>query len=85
MTGSTNSIWKRLLQLKSIVFEPKSTHQLPEAMVKYRSFVADNPAKGCLLLSVCHGKISEGIDFSDNLCRCVLYLYLLIISCTENL
>jgi Rad3-related DNA helicase len=32
------------------------------------------PVKGGLLLAVCRGRASEGIDFSDNNARCVITL-----------
>ena len=32
------------------------------------------PTKGGLLLAVCRGRASEGIDFSDNNARCVITL-----------
>ena len=32
------------------------------------------PGKGAILMGVCRGRISEGLDFSDNAARCVIVI-----------
>ena len=37
----------------------------------YRNIFEDD-RKGAILMGVCRGRISEGLDFSDNAARCVI-------------
>lgn len=37
-----------------------------------RQFKAFVKTRGAVLLAVCKGKIAEGIDFADEMARCVL-------------
>ena len=73
-TSSSNNLtpWKRLLCQKSIILEPKSTTELPEAISDFHRYLNLPKSTGCVLMGVCRGKISEGIDFSHDMCRAVI-------------
>jgi len=64
--------WKRLLSHKAIVIEPKATSDLPDAIAEFHKFLNKPKSKGVMLFGVCRGKISEGIDFSHDMCRAVI-------------
>ena len=60
--GTPSTPWKRLLAAKAIVVEPRSSSDLADAMSEFKRFLAMPKSSGCVLLGVCRGKISEGID-----------------------
>ena len=64
--------WKRLLSHKAVVIEPKSSSDLPDAIAEFHRFLSLPKSKGVALFGVCRGKISEGIDFSHDMCRAVI-------------
>ena len=64
--------WKRLLGTKAIVIEPRSSSDLPDAIAEFKRFLALPRSQGCILMGVCRGKISEGIDFAGGMSRAVL-------------
>jgi hypothetical protein len=64
--------WKRLLSRKAVILEPKTTSELPAAIAEFHKFLGTPKSTGCVLMGVCRGKISEGIDFSHNMCRAVV-------------
>merc|ERR1740139_440029 len=70
-SSSPETPWKRLLNIKPILLEPRSTHALPESIATYTETVSKR-RRGCALFGVCRGKISEGIDFKDDLARAVI-------------
>jgi len=71
--GSEHSTpWKRLLSHKAVVIEPKSSTDLPDAIAEFHRFLNLPKSKGVALFGVCRGKISEGIDFSHDMCRAVI-------------
>ena len=41
-------------------------------MDKYYSSIFDTESDGAILMGVCRGRISEGLDFSDDAARCVI-------------
>ncbi|XP_037370456.1 ATP-dependent DNA helicase DDX11 [Talpa occidentalis] len=62
---------------KKIFQEPKRANQVEQVLTEYSKCIkscGQRPGKmtGALLLSVVGGKMSEGINFSDNLGRCVV-------------
>ena len=66
----TTRIWNQILDEKQIVVEPKSGQQLESALSSfYSSNTEDN--SGSIMLAVYRGKVSEGLDFSDNNARAV--------------
>ncbi|XP_063165285.1 ATP-dependent DNA helicase DDX11 [Candoia aspera] len=67
----------RLATKKKIFQEPKKANQVEQVLAEYakcikRCNLADGPMTGALLFSVVGGKMSEGINFSDDLGRCVI-------------
>jgi regulator of telomere elongation helicase 1 len=71
-TLHTSSPWKRLLATKAVVVEPKSTSDLPEALEDFHRYLGMTTSSGCVLMGVCRGKISEGIDFTNEQSRAVI-------------
>ena len=62
-------------KIKPLLKEPKDSSRYQLLMETYYSniFESDNgESSGAILLSVCRGRISEGLDFSDNAARCVI-------------
>ncbi|KAM4055814.1 helicase [Hirsutella rhossiliensis] len=67
------SIWERLQGRKSIFLEAKGGSS-DEVLEQYAEAIegGEGKANGAVLLSVVGGKMSEGINFSDRLGRCVV-------------
>jgi chromosome transmission fidelity protein 1 len=66
----TTDIWGKLETCKCIVREPKSSSQVQLTLDKYSKAAANTG--GALLLSVVGGKLSEGINFANDLARGVV-------------
>lgn len=62
-------IWQDFLQQKSVYREPKSSQQVEAVLDAYSR---DAQSKGAILLSVVGGKMSEGINFANDMARCVM-------------
>jgi Rad3-related DNA helicase len=41
-------------------------------MNRYYSSIFEDEKAGAILMGVCRGRISEGLDFSDDAARCVI-------------
>jgi hypothetical protein len=52
--------------------EPKDPSMYQNTMDTYYSEIFENDKKGAILMGVCRGRISEGLDFSDNAARLVI-------------
>uniref|UniRef100_A0A8C5M8L4 ATP-dependent DNA helicase DDX11 n=1 Tax=Leptobrachium leishanense TaxID=445787 RepID=A0A8C5M8L4_9ANUR len=68
---------KRLAIKKKIFQEPKKANQVDQVLAEYSKCIkhcglVGGPLSGALLFSVVGGKMSEGINFSDDLGRCVV-------------
>lgn len=78
--GTAVTPWKRLLSQKAVVLEPKMSSKLRDAIAEFESFLDphssdssnNSSSPGCVLMGVCRGKISEGIDFANDKCRAVV-------------
>ena len=72
-SSSPSSIWHRLASQKPIFQESKtSTGPVEDVLAAYSLSISQPHSRGGLLLSVIGGKLSEGINFSDALGRCVV-------------
>jgi chromosome transmission fidelity protein 1 len=66
-----SGLWQQLRNVKNVHREPKSSQQVDATLSAYAKD-ASKKGGGALLLSVVGGKLSEGINFANELCRCVL-------------
>ena len=57
---------------KMVYREPKRAAEYQMVMDRYYSAIFENENSGAILMGVCRGRISEGLDFSDNAARCVV-------------
>lgn len=76
--GSSSSIWDRL-QLRKMVHRDTKGESSDDVLRDYSQMIlgtkaAGDTRTGALLLSVVGGKMSEGINFSDRLGRCVIVI-----------
>ncbi|XP_028027287.1 ATP-dependent DNA helicase DDX11 isoform X1 [Bombyx mandarina] len=67
-----NHIIDFISKRKSVFREPKSAADVEQVLHKYSLAVKNKEKNGALLLSVVGGKLSEGLNFSDDLGRCVI-------------
>lgn len=65
-------IWDQIKKRKKVFIEPKSAREVEETLKCYSNDASSKTSGGALLLSVVGGKMSEGINFADEMCRCVL-------------
>ncbi|EUD65803.1 regulator-telomere elongation helicase 1 [Plasmodium inui San Antonio 1] len=76
MTETVNSwkkfkIFEKINSYKTIFVEPNKAAELKEILDQYENIIKKK-RKGAILMGVCRGKISEGIDFKDDCCRGVI-------------
>ena len=57
---------------KSLYMEPKDSAEYKFVIKDYYEDVYKGPQKGSILMAVCRGKVSEGLDFSDDAARTVI-------------
>lgn len=69
------TVLQRLEKHKHVVVEPRSAAEVAVAVDAFRHHVALSERTGvggAILLAVCRGRLSEGVDFSDAACRAVV-------------
>ena len=52
--------------------EPKNPSEYQQIMDRYYSQIFEETDRGAILMGVCRGRISEGLDFSDRAARAVV-------------
>lgn len=57
---------------RAVYREPKGTSTVDDILKSYAKSIETSPQTGALIFSVVGGKLSEGLNFSDNLGRCVI-------------
>ena len=67
-TGILQKIYKR----KPVFMEPKNSQEYQPIMNSFYETIFKKESKGAILMGVCRGRISEGLDFSDKAARCVI-------------
>lgn len=70
----SSGVVAKLNEKKKIFREPKLASQVNSVLENYSDAIYHPkiPQNGALLFSVINGKLSEGLNFSDNLGRCVI-------------
>ncbi|KMZ97459.1 DNA repair helicase, putative [Plasmodium vivax] len=76
MTETVNAwkkfkIFEKINSYKTIFVEPNKASELKDILDQYENIIKKK-RKGAILMGVCRGKISEGIDFKDDCCRGVI-------------
>ena len=66
------NILDKIDRLKTVLKEPKDSTQYQLTIERYYGNIFEEDATGALLMGVCRGRISEGLDFADNAARCVV-------------
>ncbi|CAI5708438.1 unnamed protein product [Hyaloperonospora brassicae] len=71
VSESSLSIWERIGQQKQIFVEPRGRVDFKTVVDEYHYTITNSP-KGAVFFAVCRGKVSEGIDFSNDKGRAVV-------------
>ncbi|XP_058062041.1 LOW QUALITY PROTEIN: regulator of telomere elongation helicase 1 homolog [Anopheles bellator] len=67
-----SGIWAQINRRKPIFIEPRGKDSFNSTMNEYYAKINDPETKGAIFMAVCRGKVSEGLDFSDNNGRAVM-------------
>ncbi|XP_008552312.1 regulator of telomere elongation helicase 1 homolog [Microplitis demolitor] len=65
-------LWSTICAKKPVFVEPQGKDTFNAIINDYYAKIRDPAARGAIFLAVCRGKVSEGLDFSDNYGRAVL-------------
>ncbi|GAB6024234.1 hypothetical protein CHUAL_008929 [Chamberlinius hualienensis] len=66
-----NNVWFNLSNLKKIFVESQG-QDVSNLIQDYYNENRKDGGKGAIMMAVCRGKVSEGIDFADDFGRCVI-------------
>ena len=63
MSGNNSTPWQRLLAVKSIVLEPRTTADLKDCITEFEKYLSTPKSSGCIMMGVCRGMFNSGIHF----------------------
>ncbi|XP_018556622.1 Fanconi anemia group J protein [Lates calcarifer] len=71
---TNTGLWEKLEQQKTVITEPRrgSKGDFDELLQTYYDIIKYHERDGALLIAVCRGKVSEGLDFTDDNARAVV-------------
>ncbi|KAL9862742.1 putative RNA helicase chromatin remodeling SNF2 family [Arabidopsis thaliana] len=67
---SNSGILRRIVKKKRVFREPRKNTEVEAVLRDYKEVIESE--RGAIMLAVVGGKVSEGINFSDSMCRCVV-------------
>ncbi|VYS51568.1 unnamed protein product [Arabidopsis thaliana] len=67
---SNSGILRRIVKKKRVFREPRKNTEVEAVLRDYKEAIESE--RGAIMLAVVGGKVSEGINFSDSMCRCVV-------------
>ncbi|ESQ26999.1 hypothetical protein EUTSA_v10019547mg [Eutrema salsugineum] len=67
---SNSGILRRIMKKKRVFREPRRNTEVEAVLRDYKETIESE--RGAIMLAVVGGKVSEGINFSDSMCRCVV-------------
>ncbi|VVA95970.1 unnamed protein product [Arabis nemorensis] len=67
---SKSGILGRIMKKKRVFREPRRNTEVEAVLRDYKEAIESE--RGAIMLAVVGGKVSEGINFSDSMCRCVV-------------
>ncbi|CAL9241416.1 unnamed protein product [Arabidopsis halleri] len=67
---SNSGILRRIMKKKRVFREPRRNTEVEAVLRDYKEAIESE--RGAIMLAVVGGKVSEGINFSDSMCRCVV-------------
>ncbi|CAO1391915.1 unnamed protein product [Diamesa serratosioi] len=67
-----SGVWSDIVRIKPIFVEPRTKEEFLTTIDGYYQQVNDLTGKGAIFMAVCRGKVSEGLDFTDNNGRAVI-------------
>jgi len=70
--GAKTPFWTLIEKHKAIFMEPKYSSQMQPVIDAYSAKIEEPGSNGAMFLAVARGKVSEGLDFSDEHARAVV-------------
>lgn len=71
---SSGSIWDSINANKRIFLEPKFAKEMNATIAEYNRVIKEKDRNGAMFFAVARGKVSEGLDFSDDHARAVVVI-----------
>lgn len=79
---NNKTVWAQLTERRPVFIEPNDNSELAAVVQKFKEN-AEKRSGGAILLAVCRGKVSEGVNFSDEHGRCILVTGIPYANCAD--